>query len=627
MLAVHSETKRQKTPSAAKLHNVLAEVLGRYQDVALVILDSQDQGIASSGARSFVESHLPLEVAMLLAGCCDAFFGVDSCFLHYVDLCRIPGVALFGPTSPQRFGFRFSSGCRHLREPRGLRALEERAMMSVLGELLDETVEQERHETRLGDGSRLHGILARLQRDRSLMRECARLPAASLGAWMRSVEPGLTESETAALMPFPPAQREVRHRGRGRTAPADKGSRTPRSSSCSEPVVLEELVGSGCQAHFFQEHWQRAPLLVEREKRGARPLLLALDDLDSLLWLARRDPRHRLSLLRAAKPEGEADSYPLSELTLERFYSLAFAGEILCIDHVERTWPAIGRLAAGLREELWSELAADVVFLPSVRASLAPRASTVDTFLCCTSGDLELQVYSPINRSQLAFPQAPGWRALARDTALETCKSFRLQEGDVLYLPPLTPCDLTVAAEPGLLIQITVRPLSRLDLLRTLFELAADEHQELRAPLLGARGMVEEVDLQVVRELLTGGLDASRLAQALSRLWAQFADAATLPPDGHFQTVTAVDTIDQDTVLERRPGLLPFLETGDASVTLRFGQVGLLAPAAAEETLAEILERRRFSARQLSGPLSATSKLVLVRRLARNGLLRLAPRE
>jgi len=58
--------------------------------------------------RVIVLNRLPLELAAYLVSRMNVFVGVDSCFLHIADLCRVPGVGLFGPTFSERFGFRFA---------------------------------------------------------------------------------------------------------------------------------------------------------------------------------------------------------------------------------------------------------------------------------------------------------------------------------------------------------------------------------------------------------------------------------------------------------------------------------------------------------------------------------------
>lgn len=45
--------------------------------------------------------RLRLGVALALVSLSDLFLGVDSCMLHMADLCRVPGVGLFGPDSSE----------------------------------------------------------------------------------------------------------------------------------------------------------------------------------------------------------------------------------------------------------------------------------------------------------------------------------------------------------------------------------------------------------------------------------------------------------------------------------------------------------------------------------------------
>jgi hypothetical protein len=58
--------------------------------------------------RVLVFNYLPLKLAAYLVSRMSFFAGVDSCFLHVADICRVPGVGLFGPTSWKDFGFRFA---------------------------------------------------------------------------------------------------------------------------------------------------------------------------------------------------------------------------------------------------------------------------------------------------------------------------------------------------------------------------------------------------------------------------------------------------------------------------------------------------------------------------------------
>jgi len=96
---------------ADRFVELLDTFLERHSDfVAFVVggVDLQlDQG--RSGSHVIQCCGLPLDVSFALVGSSDLFVGIDSCMLHAADLYRVPGVGLFGPTSPGEFGFHFSA--------------------------------------------------------------------------------------------------------------------------------------------------------------------------------------------------------------------------------------------------------------------------------------------------------------------------------------------------------------------------------------------------------------------------------------------------------------------------------------------------------------------------------------
>lgn len=112
-LAVHADSdEAHKTWPAQAFRRALDAVLERHPGMRVVVVGMADVGLAEGrhGARVTLCLGLPVGVAALLVGRSDLFLGVDSCFLHAADLFRVPGVALFGPTAPHEWGFRFGPG-------------------------------------------------------------------------------------------------------------------------------------------------------------------------------------------------------------------------------------------------------------------------------------------------------------------------------------------------------------------------------------------------------------------------------------------------------------------------------------------------------------------------------------
>ena len=89
--------------------------------------------------------------------------------------------------------------------------------------------------------------------------------------------------------------------------------------------------------------------------------------------------------------------------------------------------------------------------------------------------------------------------------------------------------------------------------------------------------------------------------------------------DGHLQEVRELDSVTIDSPLERRPTVIADLEGS----TLSFEGKHLDFPAHAREELEAVVESEwPFSAAELPGGLDEEGRLVLVRRLIREGFLR-----
>jgi ADP-heptose:LPS heptosyltransferase len=115
-VVLHGETKADKMWPTERFVQVLDHVLEQQPDLWVIDIayDRMPHDTGRLGERVIPASGLPMRYALAVVARSSAFLGVDSCFLHAADLFRIPGVALFGPTDPHEFGFRFAPG-RHVK--------------------------------------------------------------------------------------------------------------------------------------------------------------------------------------------------------------------------------------------------------------------------------------------------------------------------------------------------------------------------------------------------------------------------------------------------------------------------------------------------------------------------------
>jgi ADP-heptose:LPS heptosyltransferase len=137
VLAVHSETKLHKRWAPDRLSKVLVAFLERHPEFVIFVLDFHKPKLKMTKFKDRIihSRGLPLPYAFGALKESDLFLGVDSCMLHAADLFRIPGVGLFGPTDPRRYGFLFAPH-RHVHDSRGMEFISESAVLKALESLL-----------------------------------------------------------------------------------------------------------------------------------------------------------------------------------------------------------------------------------------------------------------------------------------------------------------------------------------------------------------------------------------------------------------------------------------------------------------------------------------------------------
>lgn len=110
VLVVHADTKPEKMWPVERMRANLDFFLSQHPEYVVWVVGRQDLQINSGqhAGRIRLYLNLPLGAALALVSEADLFLGIDSCMLHAADLFRVPGIALFGPTSPAERGFRFT---------------------------------------------------------------------------------------------------------------------------------------------------------------------------------------------------------------------------------------------------------------------------------------------------------------------------------------------------------------------------------------------------------------------------------------------------------------------------------------------------------------------------------------
>lgn len=389
-------------------------------------------------------------------------------------------------------------------------------------------------------------------------------------------------------------------------APPPTPPPTPPSTG---PLAALELLCGDAQS-FFATVWASRTHLHHADP-DALVGLLSFDDVDRLLTsTAIRTPAVRVARDGSVLPGSSYTRHatlagqPLTGLVDPvRLFTLFDEGATVVLQGLHRYWQPLGALVADLELALGHPCQANAYLTPPASQGFAVHEDSHDVFVFQTHGRKVWQVHE---------------HGVARSVVLEP--------GLSMYLPTGTPH--AARAEDGVSLHVTVgvnqvtwRQVVDRALAGVLDEVGAAHLPAgyLEDPSLLADGLADRLD-RVVDELRA--LDPDRVAADQVR---SFLTGRTLGQRGGLRDRIAVRDLADDTELERRPGHPCLLRAEGDRVRVLLGDRELLVPgrlAPALEAVRSLGSTGSFRPADLAHHLDEQSRLVLCRRLVREGLLR-----
>ena len=371
-------------------------------------------------------------------------------------------------------------------------------------------------------------------------------------------------------------------------------------------------------ASFFDESWERQPRVIARADRERFRELLDVAGIERLVCeTGMRMPAFRLVKDGSPLPPSDyTDDIPwrpgsFSQIaSVERVAAEFAAGATLVLQALHLWRPAVAVYCRGLEMRLGFPVQANAYLTPAAAQGFAVHHDTHDVFVLQVEGRKRWRLYEP----RLELPlKDQRWSQDLGDVGTPV-DEFTLEAGDTLYVPRGWPHEAETSHVQALHLTIGLHPPTRMDALRAALESCADDLEFRRN--LGTDG--EMPDHLVER--LAGRLKPDDVARRARRRF-----VATRRPILHdqFAQLRALDQLSADSQLERRATVIFELEHDASGVVLLFEGKEVRLPAKAAAAVDAAAETARpFSAAELPGTLDEHGRLVLVRRLVREGFLR-----
>jgi ribosomal protein L16 Arg81 hydroxylase len=377
-------------------------------------------------------------------------------------------------------------------------------------------------------------------------------------------------------------------------------TRTPTTSSALDraiaPVGAEEFLG---------EYWERKPLVVPGGEPDRFDDLLAVRDVERLITeTAIRTPSFRL-VKAGATVSGYAGDLswrpdPFTGVADVRRVLAEFeAGATIVLQGLHHSWLPLARYCRHLEAFLGHPAQANAYFTPRGSQGLPVHHDTHEVFTLQVAGEKRWLVYEPALELPLKTQRYRSALGAPGEPVLDVTQTA----GDTLYLPRGWLHQALTSETDSLHITVGVSVRTWLDEARSALEASADD-LEFRRGIDGAEPPEPP------------RLDPDEAARRARRRLVR-----TRRPvlDGQLSELRALDALTVETLLERRDTVIADLD----GTTLSFEGRDLEFPARLADELEFLVQADEpFTPAELPGTLDEAGRLVLVRRLVREGFLR-----
>jgi ribosomal protein L16 Arg81 hydroxylase len=394
---------------------------------------------------------------------------------------------------------------------------------------------------------------------------------------------------------------------------------------------FEDVIAPVSAHEFFAHYWEKTFLYNARDEPGRFNGLFSLGDVDRWLLATREGQPDSILITPPEGSQAWKRKHRPRDLAVDEAYELFAKGHSLVLNHLEDSWAPVAGLVSGLREAFCAEVGINVYVTPKGSQTFPVHTDDHDVFILQVQGEKiwRLHEMAQLSAERLQYRQDLCFTSDWGKSRVETPQiaELRLRPGNVLYIPRGMPHCAVARDELSLHLTISLRPLSWIDFFKAALEQASIHAPELRKSLPPGFFTGPTADEATHRafvaalEAFQTHLSFEETHQVVSRSRVR---ALGFPPDGHFEQLASLPDLVLDSMLERRPGILCTVEISESNFAhIRFGGQHVRVPGRLREALEFIRDNPRFQVSQIPS-LDDQSRLVLARRLVREGLLRFA---
>src|SRR6476661_9575784 len=388
------------------------------------------------------------------------------------------------------------------------------------------------------------------------------------------------------------------------------------------------MVAPFTKEHFFEHYYEQKYLHIERNDPGYYTDLLSLDSLSSLMYSqVLRYPDVRMVNSRKDDIKSEEYTGQSSRIRVEKVLSYFAEGATVIFSMLHDYLPSLGLFIDSLASELQQRFQTNIYLTPPNAQGFKVHFDTHDVFILQTEGSKVWKLYD----TPIALPlKSQEYKAESFEPG-EMTAEITLRKGDMLYIPRGLMHEAVATDECSMHITTGLIGYTWTELVVETMLRLSKEHVELRRNLLLALHSAQPAEevlrqLDAIKEIISNGFDLNRSAKNFRD---ELLNLQKPNIKSAFQTVLRLPSITADTeVLVRESIMFDVQESEEKAVVELLGNE-VEFPAFVLPILTFLQENvgTPFAIKNLPDCMDEAGKLVLVKRLIREGLIALAEME
>jgi ribosomal protein L16 Arg81 hydroxylase len=373
--------------------------------------------------------------------------------------------------------------------------------------------------------------------------------------------------------------------------------------------------------HFFEEYWEKKPLLIKREIPDYFEGLLTLEDIDRVITtLNLRYPDINLT---SATDDIKAEEFTLRDDVVDpaKVYELFAKGATVILPQLHDRVPTLAELCKQMEREISQPFQTNIYMTPANAQGFKKHWDTHCVFVMQVAGSKNWKIYNcPLENPV----RGQYWdEELYKDQIGELSMDFVLEPGDMIYVPRGWVHEAPSRDEVSLHITFGALTWTWIDLLSEAITETAMHHPEFRAglPIGFAR---EEFDRQPAQDKFRALFDRLKEVADFDDVMDYYTDQLisfhSPVLSGQMTQLAKLDTLTPDSRAGVRPTALYRFKKSNGSLEIGAFNKTITLPAHAEPAVRFALENDEYRVGDLP-ELDDEGRLTLVKRLVREGLV------